>query len=140
MLSHDAKQLDILWQDPTTDPTENLTKLSQIAGAYASATIDKASEIQQLLKEKEDQIRVLQQQVQQANANNEAQKQLERLQQDFQQMQIGYQKSLGEKGKQLQDLREMHKDKAKLTEFILESISLNEQFLQQQEMLGQKIS
>jgi len=52
MLSHDAKQLDILWQDPTTNPIENLTKLSQIAGAYASATIDKASEVQQLLKER----------------------------------------------------------------------------------------
>ena len=50
MLSHDAQQLGVLWQDPTTDPTENLTKLSQIAGAYASATIDKASEVQQLLK------------------------------------------------------------------------------------------
>ena len=32
-----------------------------------------------MLKEKEDQIQVLQQQLQQANANNEAQKQLERL-------------------------------------------------------------
>jgi len=45
VLSHDAEQLDILWQDPTTNPTENLTKLSQIVGAYASATIDKASEV-----------------------------------------------------------------------------------------------
>jgi len=61
MLSHEVEQLDILWQDPTTNPTENLTKLSQIIGAYAFATIDKASEVQQLLKEKEDQIRVLQQ-------------------------------------------------------------------------------
>ena len=45
MLSPDTEQLDILWQDPTTDPTENLTKLSQIAGAYASATIDKEFEV-----------------------------------------------------------------------------------------------
>ena len=52
-LSHDAKQLDVLWQDPTTDPTQNLTKLSQITGAYASAAIDKESEVQQLLNEKE---------------------------------------------------------------------------------------
>lgn len=28
VLSHDAKQLDVLWKDPTSDPTENLTKLS----------------------------------------------------------------------------------------------------------------
>jgi len=52
VLSHDAEQLDILWQDRTTNPTENLTKLSQIVGAYAFATIDKASEVQQTLKEK----------------------------------------------------------------------------------------
>lgn len=86
MLPQDAEQLDVLWQDPTSNPTENLTKLSQIAGEYASTTIDKASKVQQLLKEKEDQIQALQQQLQQVNANNEAQKQLERLQQDFQQM------------------------------------------------------
>ena len=60
-LSHDAEQLDILWKYPTTDPTENLTKLSQITGAYAYAAIDKASEVRQLLNEKEDQIQVLQQ-------------------------------------------------------------------------------
>ena len=45
VLSHDAEQLDVLWQDPTTDPTENLTKLSHITGSYASAAIDKASEV-----------------------------------------------------------------------------------------------
>ena len=39
----------------------------------------------------------MQQELQQANANNEAHKQLEKLQQDFQQMQIGYQNSLAEK-------------------------------------------
>ena len=50
-LSQDAEQLDVLWKDPNNNPTENLTKLSQIAGAYASATIDKASEVQQLFKE-----------------------------------------------------------------------------------------
>jgi len=139
-LHQNAEQLDVLCKDPNSDPTENLTKLSQIAGAYASATIDKASEVQQLLKEQEDQIQLLQQQLQQANTNNEAHKQLEKLQEDFQQMQIGYQRSLDEKGKQLQNLQEMHKDEPKLTEFISESIALKEQLLQQQEVLGQKIS
>ena len=52
VLSTDAEQLDVLWKDPTTDPIENLTKLSQITGAYASATIDKASEVRLLLNEK----------------------------------------------------------------------------------------
>ena len=48
-------------------------------------------------------------------------------------MQIGYQRSLDEKGKQFQTLQEMHKDEPKLAEFISESIGLNEQLLQQQE-------
>jgi len=78
--------------------------------------------------------------LQQANANIEARKQLEKLQEDFQKMHIGYQRSLDEKGKQLQILQEMHKDEPKLKEFISESISLNEQLLKQQEVLGQKIS
>ena len=80
MLSTNAEQLDVLWKDPTTDPTENLTKLSQITGAYASATIEKASEVRLLLNEKEDKIQVLQQQLQQAYANSEAQIQFEKLQ------------------------------------------------------------
>lgn len=54
MLPQDVEQLDVLWQDPTSNPTENLTKLSQIVGTYASATIDKSYEVQQLLNEKED--------------------------------------------------------------------------------------
>ena len=54
MLSLKVGPLDVLRQDPTTDPTKNLTRLSQIAGAYASATIDKASEVQLLLKDKKE--------------------------------------------------------------------------------------
>ena len=82
-LSQHVEHLDVLWKDPNKSPTENLTKLSQIAGAYASATIDKAWEVQQLLREEENQIQLLQQQLQQANASIEASKQLERLQEDF---------------------------------------------------------
>ena len=55
-------------------------------------------------------------------------------------MQIGYQKSLAKKEKQIQIMQEMHKDDPKLTEFISESISLNNQLLQQQDILCQKIS
>lgn len=105
-LSQDAEQLDVLWKEPNSNPTENLTKLSKIAGTFAFVSINKASEVQQLLKEKEDQIQLLQQQLEQANANIEAHKQLEKLKEDFQQMQIGYQRSLDEKGKQLQILRD----------------------------------
>lgn len=116
-----------MWKDPNNNPTENLTKLSQIAGSYASATIDKAYEVQQLLKEHENQIQLLQQQLQQANANTEASRQLEKLQEDFRQMQMSYERSLEEKEKQLQTVQEMHKNEPKLAEFISESIGLNDQ-------------
>lgn len=45
--------MDIVWKDSPMDPSENLTKLSQFARAYATATIDKATKVQMFLKEKE---------------------------------------------------------------------------------------
>ena len=80
MLSPEVEPLDVLWPDPTTDPSENLTRLSQITGAYASATIDKASEVQMLLKDREDKILFLQQQLQQANVSRDAEEKLVKLQ------------------------------------------------------------
>lgn len=61
VLTPEDEPLDALWKYPTTNPSENLTRLSRIAGAYASATIDKAIEVQSLLKEKEDRILFLEQ-------------------------------------------------------------------------------
>ena len=45
--------VNILWKDSLVDPTKHLTKLSQYAGEYATATIDKATEVRVLLKQKE---------------------------------------------------------------------------------------
>ena len=59
MLTPEDELLDFLWKDPSTDPSTNLTRLSQVTGAYASATIDKVAEVQLLLKEKEDKILLL---------------------------------------------------------------------------------
>jgi len=46
--------MDVVWKDTSIDPSKNLTKLSQFAGAYASATIDKVEEVINLIKEKEE--------------------------------------------------------------------------------------
>ena len=54
------------------DPTENLTRLSQFAGAYATATIDKVAEVQMLLREKEQKIMLLEQQLEQEKSNQQA--------------------------------------------------------------------
>lgn len=62
------------------------------------------------------------------------------MQENFKQMQVSHQKSLGKKEKQLQILQEIHKDEPKLTKFISETIGLHDQLLQQQKALGKKIS
>jgi hypothetical protein len=51
----------VLWKGTQTTPDEELNRLSQFAGAYASATIDKAAEIQLLMKEKDQRIVQLEQ-------------------------------------------------------------------------------
>jgi len=48
--------MDILWKDSPIDPSANLTRLSHVAGAYATTTINKATEVKMFLKEKEDKI------------------------------------------------------------------------------------
>ena len=48
------------------DPSDDLTKLSQYAGAYSAATIDKASEVSLLLKTKDQEICALQAEVTEA--------------------------------------------------------------------------
>ena len=44
------------------NPLEDLTKLSQYVGAYSAATIDKAFEIIQMMKQKDLQITMLEEQ------------------------------------------------------------------------------
>ena len=43
----------IVWKDSPIDPSENLINRSHFVGAYAIMTIDKATKVQMLLKEKE---------------------------------------------------------------------------------------
>ena len=57
------ESMEVVSKDTTTDPTINLTKLSQFAGEYATTTIDKAVEVSSLLKEKEERISQLEQQL-----------------------------------------------------------------------------
>ena len=52
----------MVWKEEF-DPSDDLTKLSQYAGAYSVATIDKASEVSLLLKTKDQEIFSLQAQL-----------------------------------------------------------------------------
>lgn len=79
VLALENEPLDVLWKDPSTDPSANLTRLSQVAGAYTLATIDKVVEVQSLLKEKEDRILFLEKQLQQVSINQQVETQLAKL-------------------------------------------------------------
>jgi len=61
--------MNVLWKDSSTDPFTNLTRISQFTSAYATTTIDKATEVQLFLKEKEDKVLSLKQQLKQAKTN-----------------------------------------------------------------------
>ena len=54
--------MNIFWKNTEVNPSEDLTKLSQYVGAYSAVTIDKASEIAQMMKQKEVQIVMLEEQ------------------------------------------------------------------------------
>jgi len=52
---------EVLWKSSQTIPVEELVRLTQFTGDYAPATMDKATDIQQLLKEEDDMIMQLEQ-------------------------------------------------------------------------------
>ena len=61
---------NVVWKEEF-DPSDDLTKLSQYAGAYSAATIDKASEVSLLLKTKDQEIFLLQAQLTEAKQKAE---------------------------------------------------------------------
>ena len=54
--------MNVISKDSEVNPSEDLTKLSQFAGVYTTATIDKATEVNQLFKEKDQRINQLEEQ------------------------------------------------------------------------------
>ena len=67
---------NVVWKEEF-NPSEDLTKLSQYARAYSAATMDKASKVSNLLKEKDQTIVSLQAQV------SERQQRIEQLEQQL---------------------------------------------------------
>ena len=60
----------MVWKEEF-DPSDDLTKLSQYAGAYSAATIDKESKVSSLLKAKDQDIFSLQAQLSEARQKAE---------------------------------------------------------------------
>jgi len=121
----DNEPMDIVWKDSPIDPSDNLTRPSQFAGAYATVTIDKETKVQMLLGEKENKILLLEQQLKQEKSNQQAELQIAKLQQEFEQMQIRHQANLVEKEVQIQAITDKYKDSPNIDLFIIEVLSLN---------------
>lgn len=131
----DNEPMDIVWKDSPIDPSENLTRLSQFARAYASTTIDKATDVKIFLKEKENKILLLEQHLQQEKSNEQAKSQLAKLQQQFKHMKIKHQANLAEKEAYIQGIIDMHKDDPKIDQFITRVLGLNSKLMHQKELL-----
>lgn len=114
---------NVVWKEEF-DPCDDLTKLSQYAGAYSEATIDKASEVSNLLKGKDQEIFSLQAQL------SEAQQKAKQAERNFfTQQQINNQltKKLQEE-KQRIDYSVVQKQK-ELSEVLVQLKAANEQML-----------
>ena len=55
--------MNIIYKDAKMNPSEDLIKLTQFTGAYSAATMDKASEVTQLMKQKDVQVAMFEEQV-----------------------------------------------------------------------------
>ena len=76
LLPDQTEMANVVWKEEF-NPSDDLTKLSQYAEAYSAATIDKASEVSNLLKEKDQTIISLQSEV------SERQQKIEQLEQEL---------------------------------------------------------
>jgi len=74
LLPAQTEMANVVWKEEF-NPSEDVTKLSQYAGAYSVATMDKASEVSNLLKEKDQTIVSLEAQL------SERQQEIEQLEQ-----------------------------------------------------------
>lgn len=135
--------MEFVWKDTHVDPSENLTKLSQFAGAYARTTIDKTMEVRLLLKEKEQRILLLEQQLEKEKTNQESEQYVAQHQREFKKMRLQLQASISEKDLyicQIQAMVDLFKDNPQTDEFIKEEIKLNSVLIQQEDMFFHKIS
>jgi len=131
--------MDIIWKDIPSSPTENLTKLSQFVGAYATATIDKSTKVSIFLREREERIARLEQQfeIEKTIVNKQATKQIVQLQKNMEVLRIRHGENISTKNIQIQELQEaMEKYKyvPTVNEFIKEALDLNSILSKQQDL------
>lgn len=97
IMTPDNEAMDLVWKDSPMDPYKKLKKLLQFTRAYVKETIDKEIEVQMLLREKEQNILRLEQQLAQKRYNQQVEFQVAKLQHEFEQMEIQHHASLVER-------------------------------------------
>ena len=82
--------LDVVWKDYQANSYDELAKISQYAGAYATTTIFKATKVKQLVKEKYEKILQLEQKLLNSRHAMEQERQLKlsKLQTEFDQLKV----------------------------------------------------
>ena len=157
--SFQAELMDVVWKNSKVDPSDDLKKLSQYAGAYTTAIIDKASEVNLLIKEKDQIIMQLEQQlVEERQQNEELREQLNSERQKLDQQAIQKQQQLTQEVNKLQTLfqrekvaKEEHnailqaklqrfKDYPEVDQFKKEALESNKTLSLQLDILSQKIT
>ena len=133
--------VDVLWKDPLVGPNEHLTNLEQFAGAYATATIDRATKVQLLLKQREDKIQELERLLEQEkfNSNRQMELKISQFQKDFEILTLQHQVKLTEKEMQVEAAMNKLKIQPQVELFIREALEMNEKIKQQQEIFCQQV-
>lgn len=87
-------------------PTQEMGRLTQFTGAYASTTMDKATEVQQPMKEKQDKIVHLEQsfEIEKQKIVNQWQGKFTKLQKSFSALKVQYDTDLQTRDTQIHEL------------------------------------
>ncbi len=97
------ESMNVIWRDSEVNPSEDLTKLYQFAGAYTTATIDKATEVNQFFKEKDQKIKQLKEQLRVENQriDQQALERQQQLSQEFKQLKITHHEEMKSRYEQI---------------------------------------
>lgn len=137
--------MDIVWKDIPSNPTEKLTKMSQFTGAYATATMDKATKVSIFLRQREEKKAQLERrlQIEKENVNRQAVEQIAQLQQNMKVLKISHEAEISANNMQIQGLQEaMEKYEyvPNVNEFIKYALQLNSLLSKQQDLFCQIMS
>ena len=133
-----------MWKEEF-NPSDDLTKLSQYASAYSAATMDKASEVSNLLKEKDQAIASLQTQLLEAQqkADSEAIQKQKELSEALAKLKAMNEQMIKTKDEQIAQLTaqvEKFKSLPQPANFIAEAIQINKALITQIRLLCHEIA